>query len=194
MLSISRRIFWLLTLVITLSFAACTGSTQRSVVKESAPPKPVAQMPAIQLTDLDVPMMNKAGAITNAKLSSLTGTGNVVVIDIWATWCGPCRQSIPDLIKVQSEYKSKGLKVIGLTTEEPEETKDQVKDFVTQNNMSYQVGFATRELAQALKFSNSIPQCYVFGKDGKLVDKLVGFHPVRTPIRLRDSINKALNM
>ena len=60
--------------------------------------------------------------------------------------------------------------------------------------MSYQIGFATRELAQALKFSNSIPQCYVFGKDGKLVDKLVGFHPVRTPIRLRDSINKALNM
>ena len=194
MLSISRRIFWLLTLVITLSFAACTGTTQRSVVKDTAPAKPVAPMPAIQLTDLDVPMLNNAGAISNAKLSSLTGTGNVVVIDVWATWCGPCRQSIPDLIKVQSEYKAKGLKVIGLTTEEPEESKDQVKDFVTQNNMSYQIGFATRELAQALKFSNSIPQCYVFGKDGKLVDKLVGFHPVRTPIRLRDSINKALNM
>ena len=55
MLSISRRIFWLLTLVITLSFAACTGTTQRSVVKDTAPAKPVAPMPAIQLTDLDVP-------------------------------------------------------------------------------------------------------------------------------------------
>ena len=194
MLSISRRIYWLLTLVIALAFAACTGTTQRSVVKDPEPVKKASPLPAIQLTDLDVPMMNNIGDISNAKLSSLTGTGNVVVIDIWATWCGPCRQSIPDLIKVQNEYKSKGLKVIGLTTEEPQEAKDLVKDFVKQNNMDYQIGFATRELAQALKFSNSIPQCYVFGKDGKLVDKLVGFHPVRTPVRLRDSINKALNM
>ncbi len=194
MLSISRRIYWLLTLVITLTLAACTGTTQRSVVKDSEPVKQASPIPAIQLTDLDVPMIDEAGLVTNAKLSSLTGTGNVVVIDLWATWCGPCRQSIPDLVKVQNEYKSKGVKVIGLTTEEPAQSKDAVRDFVKQNNMSYQVGFATRELARAIRASNSIPQCYVFGKDGKLIKKLVGFNPASTPAMLRDSINKALEM
>ncbi len=192
MLFISRRIFWLFILVIALAFAGCNGSTQRSVVKEPEPAKPAPPQPAIQLTDLDVPMMNDAGVVTNAKLSSITGNGNVVVIDLWATWCGPCRMSIPDLIKVQSEYKAKDVKVIGLTTEEPRESKEMVLDFVKQNNMTYQIGFATRELASALRAASSIPQCYVFGKDGKLVDVLVGYHPAKTPVRLRNSINKAL--
>ncbi len=194
MFSISRRIFWLVTLGITLALAACTGSTQRSVVKDPEPVKQASPMPAIQLTDLDVPMIDEAGILTNSKLSSITGAGNVVVIDLWATWCGPCRVSIPDLIKVQNEYKSKGVKVIGLTTEEPEESKEAVKQFVKQNNMTYQIGFATQQLARALRASNSIPQCYVFGKDGKLIKKLVGFNPNTTPGLLRASINQALEM
>src|SRR5918999_520847 len=52
----------------------------------------------------------------------------VVVIDLWATWCGPCRLEVPHLVDLQNEYGAKGVEVIGLTTEDPLEDEEKVRD------------------------------------------------------------------
>src|SRR5829696_7321245 len=83
-------------------------------------------------------------------LNKLLGEGKPVVLDIWATWCGPCRQEIPHLVEIAEKYRQDGLIVIGLTTEDPTEHRQSVKDFAKQYGMTYQVGFASKSLYYSL--------------------------------------------
>src|SRR5262245_23697386 len=66
----------------------------------------------------------------NIELNSLLGQGQPVVLDIWASWCGPCRQEIPHLIEFAKTHGKAGLIVIGLTIEDPKDDLKAVKSFV----------------------------------------------------------------
>src|SRR6266540_3034915 len=70
-----------------------------------------------------------------AKLADYSG--KVLIVDLWATWCGPCRQEIPHLVELAKEYKSKGVEVIGLTKEDPENQPEAVKQFSELMNINY---------------------------------------------------------
>jgi thiol-disulfide isomerase/thioredoxin len=112
-------------------------------------------------------------------LNKLIGEGKPVVLDIWATWCGPCRQEIPHLVELAEKYRQDGLIVIGLTTEDPAVHRERVKDFAKQYGMTYIVGFASEALY--LSFNNGspsmrIPQTFIFGADGKLIKRLIGYN------------------
>lgn len=112
-------------------------------------------------------------------LNSLLGKGKPVVLDIWATWCGPCRQEIPHLVELAEQYRKDGLIVIGLTTEDPATDRQRVKDFVKEYGMTYQVGFASRQLYVAFNNGSEamrIPQTFVFDADGKLIRRLIGYN------------------
>ena len=113
------------------------------------------------------------------ELNKLLGAGKPVVLDIWATWCGPCRQEIPHLIELAEQHRKDGLIVIGLTTEDYETQKERVKSFVKEYGMTYQVGFASEQLYMSFNGGSAamrIPQTLVFGTDGKLVKRLIGYN------------------
>lgn len=113
------------------------------------------------------------------ELNKLLGTGKPVVLDIWATWCGPCRQEIPHLIELADQYRKDGLIVIGLTTENYETQKERVKSFAKEYGMTYQVGFASEQLYMSFNNGSAamrIPQTLIFGADGKLVKRLIGYN------------------
>jgi thiol-disulfide isomerase/thioredoxin len=111
-------------------------------------------------------------------LNKLIGKGKPVVLDIWATWCGPCRQEIPHLVELAEKHRKDGLIVIGLTTEDPTVHRERVKSFVKQYGMTYTVGFASEALYLSFNGgsrSMRIPQSFIFDSDGKLIKRLIGY-------------------
>jgi thiol-disulfide isomerase/thioredoxin len=89
--------------------------------------------------------------------------GKVVVVEFWATWCPPCRKSIPHLQALYEKHKADGLVIIGLS----DEPKDKVEPFAKKMNMGYVVGFGSNT-GEAYGVEG-IPTAFVIGADGKLV-------------------------
>jgi thiol-disulfide isomerase/thioredoxin len=89
--------------------------------------------------------------------------GKVVVVEFWATWCGPCRRSIPHLIEVYEKHKGDGLVIVGLSNE----TKEKVEPFVKEMKIPYVIGYgSTTGKAYGV---TGIPCAFVIGADGNLV-------------------------
>lgn len=140
-------------------------------------------------------------SIAEAELEAVSGkpiklssyAGKVLVVNLWATWCGPCRAEIPELVKLHKEFRSKGLEVVGLSTEDPRFSVEKVKSFVSDFEMSYRVGWATNEIAlELMQGRDSIPQSFVISRDGQILKRFVGFHPINTPPQIREAIEQAL--
>jgi thiol-disulfide isomerase/thioredoxin len=112
-------------------------------------------------------------------LNKLLGEGKPVVIDLWATWCGPCRQEIPHLLELSKQYRKAGLIMVGLTVEDPETDRAEVKKFVKELAMTYPVAFAPKGLYLLINGGSTsyrIPQTLVFGADGRIIKRLIGYN------------------
>lgn len=119
--------------------------------------------------------------------------GKILILNLWATWCGPCRMEMPELVKISREYKDKGVEVVGLSVEEQEETDLAVKRFGEQMKIPYRLGW-TNEVVQIglMQGNGSIPQTFVINPEGKLTAVFRGFNPERTPPKLRSALDKIL--
>ena len=116
------------------------------------------------------------------------------MVNLWATWCGPCRSEIPELVKLYQEFHPKGLEVVGLSTENPDASAQGVQKFVSDFSMNYRVGWATPEVATTLmQQRNAIPQSFVISRDGRVLTRFVGFNAIETPVKLRKAVEEALN-
>ena len=118
-------------------------------------------------------------------------SGKVLIVDLWATWCGPCKQEIPHLVEIAKEYKEKGVEVIGLTNENPETDAEWGKQVSEAFNINYRIGWADDEMQAGLtRGRNSIPQTFIIGRDGKIVRHFVGFSPRLIP-QMKAAIEEA---
>lgn len=120
-------------------------------------------------------------------------SGKVLLVNLWATWCGPCRMETPELVKLHKEFKDRGVELIGLSTEDPDASAQSVQEFVRAYNVDYQIGWATREVALGLmQGRTNIPQSFIIARDGRIIRRFIGFNPQATPVQLRQALEQAL--
>jgi thiol-disulfide isomerase/thioredoxin len=119
--------------------------------------------------------------------------GKVIVINIWASWCGPCRREIPEYEKVRKSYEGQEVEFVALTTENPREAANEVNKFLRQVTWGFHIGWADSEMARFLMNGRGgIPQTIVIDTDGRVTKHWTGYASGRSGDRLRDAIDQAL--
>jgi len=123
--------------------------------------------------------------VDGAKFNLAAQKGKVVVLDFWATWCGPCTMALPIITEVTSALKDKDVVFLAVNIEE---TPEQIKQFLAKKNLKVSVGLDTDGKVAELYQVKGIPQTVIVGKDGKVAEVHIGFSP-----DLKESFTKELN-
>jgi thiol-disulfide isomerase/thioredoxin len=141
----------------------------------------------------------KAGSLANMGWQFADGKrsifseykGKVLVLDFYATWCVPCRDSVPHLIGLQKKHEEQGLQVVGLNVGGPED-EQQVPAFAKEFGIQYPLAKPDEDLVSfLLADTDAIPQTFVFDRSGQLVQHFVGFGS-QTGIYLDSAVETAL--
>jgi thiol-disulfide isomerase/thioredoxin len=145
----------------------------RQVSRTPAAPAPSASLsPTVQFVKnpVAVPELTMK-TLDGRTLNSRDWKGKVTLVNFWATWCPPCREEIPDLIKLQARYKDQ-LQIIGVSSDEGPVAE--VAKFAAEHHINYAIVMETPELTKAFPGIFALPTTFVIDQDVKMVQKHVG--------------------
>lgn len=106
------------------------------------------------------------------EVSSKQFAGKVVVVDFWATWCGPCVEEIPGYVALQKKYGRDGLVVVGVSLDRGGPAK--VKRFMEENGINYVVVMGDAGIGEAFGGIEAIPTTFLVSRDGRIVHRKMG--------------------
>ena len=114
--------------------------------------------------------------------------GKAVLVNFWATWCGPCKIETPWLVEFQNQYRAQGLQIVGVAMDDS--GKDEIARFAKDMGMNYPVLLGKEAVGDAYGGVPALPESFFVGRDGKIVDKIMG---IEGKAELESAIKKALN-
>jgi thiol-disulfide isomerase/thioredoxin len=102
--------------------------------------------------------------------------GKVVLLNFWATWCGPCKAEIPGFVRLQDKYRDKGLVIVGYSVDD---TAEKAKAYAAEYKMNYPIllGEGREDVQDAYGPIWGIPASFIISKDGKVCRKHMGIAP-----------------
>jgi thiol-disulfide isomerase/thioredoxin len=135
-----------------------------------------AQLPVIRFVrDPDPAPEFKLKELAGNDLTLEASRGKVVLLNFWATWCGPCREEIPELVALQNRYKDR-LQIIGLVVDDDDEKE--IRRVIESQRINYPVALADPETRFAYGGIAALPTVFVINAQGRVVQKHVGlFNP-----------------
>ena len=139
----------------------------------------------VQVGDVfpDLPALGQAG------IQVPSTTGKVTLVDFWASWCAPCKESFRSYAQLQAEYRSRGLVILAVSVDEKQ---DAFESFVRKLSPPF---FVWRDKDQQLVRQVNVPAmptCYVLGRDGRVCFVHRGFHGTETMEQVRTEIDQLL--
>lgn len=179
--------------ILSIAGSACTSEkptekTDREATPVlSGPPGTIFPMPPLDAR------AELGWVLNDGKRATLADyRGKVLVLDFYATWCAPCRQSIPRLSVLGQNYGLRGVQIVGLNVGGPDD-RIKVADFAKELNIQYPLGFPDKALTDLFLSDNqTIPQTFVFTRDGRLAKRFIGYEEA-TGTELEKVIREAVN-
>lgn len=126
------------------------------------------------------PMMNfdvTLADMNGGRVELASFKGQPLLVNLWATWCGPCRIETPELVKFAETYKARGLRVIGISTDD---TPDAIREFAAEFSVAYPmlVGLNQDAFLKSIGYQGSLPLTLLVGKDGVIREQVTGLRRV----------------
>ena len=167
-----KNLFFILFMV--LSFTTFNCSKEKA--KETSPSnnQTQQQVSANQSNKMKAPDFTLTST-SGKKINLSDYKGKIVILDFWATWCGPCRRGVPDLVDIQKEFKNKVV-VIGISLDD-QRTMNNISPFMKQYGINYPIVYGTNKVVMDYGNIQAIPTSFVIDKDGYIVDQNIGLVP-----------------
>ena len=115
----------------------------------------------------------KQFALNGQPISNESLKGSVVILDFWATWCSPCRESLPFFNELHRKYAKQGLQIVGMNVDDGSSER-QVKSFVEAKRLAYSIVIAPRKLQDDFGV-RALPTLYVLDRQGVVREQVMGF-------------------
>jgi thiol-disulfide isomerase/thioredoxin len=156
-----------------------------------------SSQPQVDLPDLGEVLARGFEVVTpeseTVPLATLIGSGRPVLIEFWATWCTPCRRTLPHLVELYKQH-AEDITIVGLTVQDPAKDQQKVRDFVSEQRVEFPIAFAPDGLFEYMndRPDVAVPKLFVFDEFGELVTYIARYSPF-TPAKVRQAVKKVLS-
>jgi thiol-disulfide isomerase/thioredoxin len=163
-----------LVVVMVLSFSAFSCSKEKTKEASSSNSQMQEQVSTSQNNKMKAPDFTLTST-SGKKINLSDFKGKIVILDFWATWCGPCRRGVPDLVDIQKEFKNKVV-VIGISLDD-QRTINDIMPFMKQYGINYPIVYGTNKVVMDYGNIQAIPTSFVIDRNGFIVDQNIGLVP-----------------